>query len=151
MVSRTREGSCPRVNEFSAKSYFVYEAAMARAISGAAGLYSDLRLIRKRGALLLPPKNCLCELKETTTESLAKLFPNWMYCKTGPGNVAGSIARTPTDVLLPLGPRAFGLNGRRLGPRGVASETCARLVRLLVKLTGRDWFAIKIMSAPSAS
>src|SRR6266480_2390167 len=65
------------------------------------------------------------------------------------GNVAGSIARTPTDVLLPLGPRAFGLNGRRLGPRGVASETCARLVRLLVKLTGRDWFAIKSLAASS--
>jgi len=47
------------------------------------------------------------------------------------GKVAGSMARTPTDVLLPLGPRAFGLNGRRLGPRGVARETCARPVRLL--------------------
>src|SRR6266571_407657 len=67
------------------------------------------------------------------------------------GKVVGSMARTPTDVLLPLGPRAFGLNGRRLGPRGVARETCARPVRLLVKLTGRDWFAIRIMSAPSAS
>src|SRR3989442_48398 len=67
------------------------------------------------------------------------------------GNVAGSTARTPTDVLLPCGPRAFGLNGRRLGPRGLARETCDRLVRLLVKPIGRDWFAIRIMSAPSAS
>src|SRR5207245_9677909 len=66
-------------------------------------------------------------------------------------NVAGSMASTPTDVLLPLGPRALGLNGRRLGPRGVAKETCAMLVRLLVKLIGRDWFATRIMSAPRAS
>src|SRR5438128_12057175 len=67
------------------------------------------------------------------------------------GNVVGSTARTPTDVLLPLGPSAFGLNGRRLGPRGVARETCEKLVRLLVKLIGRDWFATRIMSAPTAS
>src|SRR5207245_9653969 len=66
------------------------------------------------------------------------------------GNVVGSTARTPTDVLLPLGPSAFGWNGRRLGPRGVARETCEKLVRLLVKPTGRDWFATRIMSAPRA-
>src|SRR6266849_723931 len=87
IVSLTRERSCPRVSEFSAKSYFGYDAAMSWAIVDAAGLYWGLRLIRKRGALLVPAKNSFCELKETTIESLAKLFPNWIYCRTGPVNI----------------------------------------------------------------
>src|SRR5947199_10012575 len=87
IVSRTRERSCPRVNEFSAKSYFGYEAAMSRAIVDAAALYCGLRLIRKRGALLLPPKTSFCDLKETTIQWLAKVFPSWMYCRTGPGGI----------------------------------------------------------------
>src|SRR5712691_8212041 len=66
------------------------------------------------------------------------------------GNVVGSTARTPTDVVLPVGPRAFGLK-RAVGPRGVARETCEKLVRLFAKLIGRDWFATRIMSAPRAS
>src|SRR5207302_2887781 len=34
---------------------------------------------------------------------------------------------------------------------GVALVTCRRLVRLVVKLTGTDWFATRIISAPIAS
>ena len=38
IVSRTKERSCPRVSEFSAKSYFGYDAAMSWATVEAADL-----------------------------------------------------------------------------------------------------------------
>src|SRR5437870_8788611 len=64
------------------------------------------------------------------------------------GNTDGSTATTPI-LLVALFPKA--LAGWRLGERGVALATCFRLVRLSVKLIGTDWFATRIMSAPSAS
>ena len=54
------------------------------------------------------------------------------------GNMFGSIASTPTDVLLPPGPKAFGLDGKKVGPSGVAVAICGKPVRLLEKLMGRD-------------
>src|SRR5712664_3117221 len=76
IVSLTRERSCPRVSEFSAKSYFGYDAEISRATVEAAALDWGFRLIKKRGALYWPRKNLFWELNETTMVSLAKLLPN---------------------------------------------------------------------------
>src|SRR2546427_7031203 len=64
------------------------------------------------------------------------------------GNIDGSTATIPI-LLLALFPKALAENG--LGDKGVALSTCCRLVRLPVKLTGTDWFATRIISAPIAS
>src|SRR5712692_1413842 len=99
---------------------------------------------------------------ESGSSTVWLLLASWAYTCCGGGelingefmicgNTFGSTASTPTEVLLPRGPKAFGLTGKKLSPSGVAVETCGRLVRLFVKLMGRDWFAIRIISAPSAS
>src|SRR5436853_3121131 len=64
------------------------------------------------------------------------------------GNTDASTATTPI-LRLALIPKALAENG--LGDKDVALATCCRLVRLSVKLTGTDWFATRIISAPIAS
>src|SRR5437870_13742708 len=64
------------------------------------------------------------------------------------GNIDGSTATIPI-LLRSLFPKALAENG--LGDKGVALATCCRFVRLSVKLTGTDWFATRIISAPIAS
>jgi len=50
----------------------------------------------------------------------------------------GSTASTPTDVLLPRGPKAFRPPGEEAGSEWGRCQDCGRLVRLLVKLIGRS-------------
>src|SRR2546428_6304810 len=75
---------------------------MSRATPAACDLYCDLRSTRKRGAVSLPAKYSRWEANDTTTESLAKCSPNWIYCSTGPVKTPATVKGTVELVLVLL-------------------------------------------------
>ena len=69
-------------------------------------------------------KNCFWELKETTIDSLAKLFPNWIYWRMGPVNIPATwkgLVWVPLKVVMSmLSPtEASSLDANELGKRTV--------------------------------
>src|SRR2546428_6037953 len=71
-----------------------------RESAAACDLYFKLSAIRKIGAVSLPSNYSRWEANDTTTESLAKCSPNWIYCRTGPVKTPATVKGTVELVLL---------------------------------------------------